>query len=92
MAYFVGLLFAIAAVVIFVVIGLVFKYVGFPSIIVSAALGPFVVAGFFYIQGSMRIPSERVFTGYLKFLIPSIAAMTICWLVAGAIRALRSPR
>ncbi len=91
-AYLLGLHFAVPAVVIFVVIGLVFKYAGFPSMLVSAALAPIVVAGFFYIQGNMRIPSERLFTGYLNFLVPSIAAMTVCWVVAGAIRAVRAPQ
>jgi hypothetical protein len=91
-AYLLGLHFAVPAVVIFVVIGLVFKCVGFPSMLASAALAPIVVAGFFYIQGSMRIPSERLFTGYLNFLVPSIAAMTACWVLAGTIRAMRAPR
>jgi hypothetical protein len=89
-AYLLGLQIAVPAVVIFVVIGIVFKYAGFLSMLVSAALPPIILAGFFHVQGGMRMSSERALTGSLRFLIPSIAAMTVCWLLAGAIRSLKA--
>jgi hypothetical protein len=91
-AYLLGLQIAVPAVVIFVVIGLVFKCAGFLSALVSAALPPIILAGFFYFQGGMRMSIERALTGSLRLLIPSVAAMTACWLLAGAIRTLRATR
>jgi hypothetical protein len=88
-AYLLGLHFAVPAVVIFVVIGLAFKHAGFLSMLVSAALSPLIVIGFYYLTGYLRGVPHDAYVRVLVFSLASVAAMTFCWLLAGAVRSMR---
>lgn len=91
-AYMLGLHFAVPAIVIFVVIGIALKYAGFLSMLLSAALSPLVVVAFYYLTGYLRGIPSGAYGSALVFVFSSIVAMTICWMLAGAIRSLRATR
>jgi hypothetical protein len=88
-AYIAGLLLAGAAVVIFVIIGAVFNKADFLSMLVSAVLSPVVVFGFMHLSGYLRGAPNSAINPAITYVFASIAAMTLCWFIAGAVRARR---
>jgi hypothetical protein len=60
--------------------------------LLSAALSPLVVVAFYYLTGYLRGIPSGAYGSALVFVFSSIVAMTICWMLAGAIRSLRATR